>query len=90
MEPPTEKLEYESDNEDAEGLKTESRTTVLIKVVDDEGTPTTAVVQGMLRPVLGHQFDEKTLFQLYPLLDISTLQLLYINYLHEATQHWLK
>ena len=37
-----------------------------------------------------YQFGNKTSFQVYPLLDISTLQLLYSNYLHESTLHWLK
>ena len=50
MEPPTEKLEYESDTDDPEGVKKESRTTVVISVVDDKGTPTPAVVQGILAP----------------------------------------
>ena len=49
MEPPTEKLEYESDSEETEGAKKESRTTVLIKAVEEEGTDTAAVVQGMSR-----------------------------------------
>ena len=48
MEPPTEKLEYESDSDDPEGVKKESRTTVVINVADDKGTPTPAVVQGIL------------------------------------------
>ena len=48
MEPPTEKLEYESDSDDTEGVKKESRTTVVINVADDKGTPTPAVVQGIL------------------------------------------
>ena len=46
VEPPNEKLDYESDTEDEEGHKSESRTTVLIKVVDD-GESGTAVAQGM-------------------------------------------
>ena len=48
MEPPTEKLEYESDSDDPEGVKKESRTTAVISVVDDKGPPTPAVVQGIL------------------------------------------
>ena len=48
VEPPTEKLEYESDSDDPEGVKKESRTTVVINVADDKGTPTPAVVQGIL------------------------------------------
>ena len=46
-EPSRERLEYESDTEDTEEHKKESRTTVLIKVVDDEGTASTAVVESM-------------------------------------------
>ena len=48
MEPPTEKLEYESDSDDPEGVKKESRTTAVISVVDDKGPPTPAMVQGIL------------------------------------------
>ena len=48
VESPTEKLEYESDSDDPEGVKKESRTTVVISVVDDKGTPTPAVFQGIL------------------------------------------
>ena len=48
VEPPTEKLQYESDSDDPEGVKKESRTTVVINVADDKGTPTPAVVQGIL------------------------------------------
>lgn len=47
VEPPTEKLEYESDSENTEGTKKDSRTTIVIKAVDEEGQPTPAVVQGM-------------------------------------------
>lgn len=46
VEPTDERLEYESDTEDEDGLKAESRTTVLIKVVDGEGE-TSTVIQGM-------------------------------------------
>ena len=48
VERPTGKLEYESDSDDPEGVKKESRTTVVINVADDKGTPTPAVVQGIL------------------------------------------
>ena len=33
---------------------------------------------------------QNTILQLYPLLDISMLQLLYSNYLYEATINWLQ
>ncbi|XP_020627063.1 dynein beta chain, flagellar outer arm-like isoform X2 [Orbicella faveolata] len=46
VEPFKDKLEYESDSEDTEGIKKESRTTVQIKAVDVEGAPPPAVVQG--------------------------------------------
>lgn len=45
VEPSKEKLEYESDSEDPEGIK-ESRTTIQIKAVDEEGEPSPAVAQG--------------------------------------------
>ena len=40
------KLEYESDSEDTEESKKESRTTIQIMAVDEEGMPLPAVVQG--------------------------------------------
>ena len=43
MEPLKEKLEYESDTENGDGLKSESRTTILIKAVEEEGAATTTV-----------------------------------------------
>ncbi|KAJ7392743.1 hypothetical protein OS493_010398 [Desmophyllum pertusum] len=46
VEPPTERLEYESDSEVTEETKRDSRTTILIKAVEEEGTSTPAVVQG--------------------------------------------
>ena len=48
VEPPTEKLEYESDSECFEGLKKESRTTVEIKVVGNAETTAPALIQGIL------------------------------------------
>ena len=42
VEPFKEKLEYESDSED----RKESRTTIHIKAVEEEGEPSPAVVQG--------------------------------------------
>ena len=43
VEPSKEKLEYESDTENEDGLKSESRTTILIKAVEEEGGATTTV-----------------------------------------------
>ena len=45
MEPSKERLEYESDDEETKGTKEESRTAVLIKAIEKEGTDTP--VQGM-------------------------------------------
>ena len=45
MEPSKERLEYESDDEETKGTKEESRTAVLIKSIEKEGTDTP--VQGM-------------------------------------------
>ena len=45
VEPFKEKLEYESDSEDTEGIK-ESRTTIQIKAVNEEEESSPAVVQG--------------------------------------------
>lgn len=47
VEPSTEKLEYESDSENTEETKNDSRTTIVIKAVDEEGQPTPAMVQGI-------------------------------------------
>ena len=49
VEPFKDKLEYESDSEDTEGIKKESRTTIQIKAVDVEGAPPPAAVQGKQR-----------------------------------------
>lgn len=40
------KLEYKSDSEDTEGIKKESRTTIRIKAVDEEGAPPSVAAQG--------------------------------------------
>lgn len=45
VEPSKERLEYESDDEETKGTKEESRTAVLIKAIEKEGTDTP--VQGM-------------------------------------------
>lgn len=46
MEPTKEKLEYESDSEDMEENKKDSRTNIMIKAVGEERQKTPAVVQG--------------------------------------------
>ena len=47
VEPSKEKLEYESDGEETKETRKESRTTILIKAVEEEETNTVVVAQGM-------------------------------------------